>query len=411
MGDRVAEFERASGRTVSAGYRKFLVAYNGGPRVSDGDLVFSLATAEQLLEPYKLDGPELVRPFFSAHIVHLARLRDAGVLIFDGGDDPVSPERFEPMLTVGTGGYAAALETGVPPTHLLVLDPADDSLRLVPMDPPAAVRRVADSFAKWYRKVKAKRTAGRKPASAAAAKPKRARKPPTPATLLAAFKRKHKLTLPPAYTKFIKSYDGSAPVAGPDGTPWLLATVAELTDPATGTVAGADGKPLPVVRLTKLIAEQLRAQSATKSIPVWGSEKKKFILSRLAKAICIGHANGDPLFLDPSDGHSVWGYSREGQYVGPVADSFALFLKPKPKKAAKPKRTVAKRKTTTRTPKTSATNSASAAKRKPRKPPAAPADVTLAPATATEPATPKVAPKRKAPPKPKAPAKPRARAA
>ena len=413
MGDRAGNFERGSGRTVSAAFRKYLEAYNGGPRVADRDFQFSLATAEQLLEPYKLDGPELTRPFFSAHILHLARLRDAGVLIFDGGEDPVSPERFESMLTVGTGGYAAALEKGVPPTHLLVLDPADDSLRRVPTDPPAVVVRVADSFAKWYRKVKPKRTAGRKTttASAAAKKPKRAAKPPTPATLLAAYKRKHKVTLPPAYTKFIKAYDGAAPVVGPEGTPWLMATVAELADPATGTIPGADGKPLPVVRLTKVIADELRAQKSLKAIPVWGDEKKKFTFARFAKGVCIGHANGDPLFLDPTDGHSVWGYSREGQYVGPVADSFALFLKPKPKKAAAPKKTTAKRKTT-----------AAGTKRKPRKaatPSTAAEPVVVEPSAELQPpprkrtsrAKAEAPAKPKPPAKPKAAAKPRAKAA
>jgi hypothetical protein len=365
MGERAENFERCSGREVSRGYRTFLDSYDGGPRLPDGTLPefqYTLATAGQLLEPYTLEGTDLTRPYFSAHILHLARLRDAGVLIFDGSDEPVSPERFDSMLTIGTGSCAAAWEKGLPPTHLLVLDPADDSLRCVPTEPPAVVRRVADSFAAWVKKAK------RKPTKRPAAKGKtgqRAAKAPTPATLLASFKRKNNLTLPSAYAKFVKGYDGAAPVNGPDGTPWIMATLAELTDPQTGTVTGLDGTRLPAVRVTKVIADELRAQKL-KSVPVWGEAKKKFTLARLAKAVSVGHANGDPLFLDPTTKHTVWGYCREGRYVGKVADSFALFLKPKPAKKKAARKTTKARKP--------------AAGRKPRatvkKTPGAPADGT-----------------------------------
>jgi hypothetical protein len=351
MGERAENFERCSGREVSRGYRTFLDGYDGGegvngaPRLPDGalpDFQYKLATAGQLLEPYTLEGTDLTRPYYSAHILHLARLRDAGVLIFDGSSEPVSPERFESMLTIGAGSCAAAWEKGLPPTHLLVLDPADDSLRCVPTEPPAVVRRVADSFTSWLKKAK------RKPPKRAAAKgktSKRAPKAPTPATLLASFKRKNNLTLPPAYAKFVKAYDGAAPVKGPDGTPWVMATLAELTDPQTGTVTGLDGTRLPAVRVTKVIADELRAEKL-KSVPVWGEAKKKFTLARLAKAVSIGHANGDPLFLDPTTKHSVWGFCREGKYVGKVADTFALFLKPKPAKKAKAARKTSGRKAT-----------------------------------------------------------------
>ena len=44
--------------------------------------------------------------------------------------------------------------------------------------------------------------------------------------------------------------------------------------------------------------------------------------------------NGDPLFLDPSDKHSVWTYSQDGQNVAKVANSFPAFIKPK--RAKKP---------------------------------------------------------------------------
>ena len=409
MGDRAGNFERGSGRTLSAGYRTFLDKYDGGLRLPDLDVPqfqYALADARQLLEPYTLEGTGLTRPFFSAHILHLARLRDAGVLIFDGaGPDPVSPARFESMVTIGTGAPApaSATEPAPPATHLLVLDPADGSLRCVPTDAPAVVRKVADSFARWL--AAAKRKAKAKPRKTATKK--RAPKPPTPATLLASFKRKNKVALPPAYSKFVKAYDGAAPVAGPDGTPWVMATLAELADPQTGTVTGTDGKPLPSVRLTRVLADQLEEQGV-KALPVWGEEKEKFTLARLAKAVCVGHANGDPLFLDPTDKFSVWGFAREGQFVGKVADTFALFLKPKPPKKARATKAKAPRKAAApRKPRAKAASAAAPAEQTTAIVPV-PADAT--PVTETKAARTKAAAKPKAPraAKPKAPAKPKA---
>jgi hypothetical protein len=352
MGERAEHFERSSGRGLPASYRTFINAFDGaadafggGPRVKDAGLglEFRLSTADELLAPYTPDGTGITRPFFSAHIVHLARLRDAGVLIFDGGADPVSPERFESMNTIGVGASAAAWEQNQPPTHLLVLDPADASLRAVPTDAPAVVRKVAESFARWIkaatrkpRKLSAKTTT-KKPATPKVKKVK----PVTPATVLAAFKKANKLTLPLAYAKFLKAHDGSATFPGPGGEQWVLATLAELSDPNLGSVATADGSRIPASRLTRVYADALKAGQGVTSVPVWGT-KRKFTLARLRKALCVGHCNGDPLFLDPTTKYSVWGYNREGKFVAKLADTFATFLKPKAK--------MAKKATTTRKP-------------------------------------------------------------
>jgi hypothetical protein len=351
MGERAENFERSSGRSLPATYRTFINAYDGGPRARDAELglEFRLSTAEELLAPYTLDGTAITRPFFSAHILHLARLRDSGVLIFDGGSTGVSPERFESMNTIGVGASASAWEQNQPPTHLLVLDPADGSLRCVPIDPPAVVRKVADSFARWVKaamRKPRKATSKKSTAAQAQAKPKKAPKPPTPATILAAFKRKNKLTLPLPYAKFLKAHDGNATFPGPGGEPWSLATLAELADPATGTAQTPEG-PVPAFRLTRVYADAIKNESGANSVPVYGS-KKKFTLARLRKGLCVGHCNGDPMFLDPTTKYSVWGYCREGKYVGKLADTFALFLKPKVKKVTT--RKTSTRKTTARKP-------------------------------------------------------------
>ena len=333
MGECAEKFERCSGRGLPADYRTFIDGYAGGPRLKHGGLEFRLCTADELLAPYTLDGTGLTRPFFSAHILHLAQQRDAGVLIFDGGPDPVSPERFDSMNTIGVGAPAVAWEQNLPPTHLLVLDPADGSLRSVPVEPPAVVRPVTDSFGKWIKAAtrKPRKTAAK--GAAAKGKPvrKRATKPPTPATVLAAFKRKNYLTLPPAYAKFLKAHDGNQTFPGPGDELWQLATLAELADPVLGTDATPDGERISATRLTRVFADAVQAEQGVRSLPVYGT-KSKFTLARLRRGVCIGQCNGDVLFLDPTTKFSVWGYCREGNYVAKLADSFATFLKPpKPK--------------------------------------------------------------------------------
>jgi hypothetical protein len=198
------------------------------------------------------------------------------------------------------------------------------------------VRKVAESFARWIkaatrkpRKTSAKTTAN-KPATPKVKKVK----PVTPATVLAAFKRANKLTLPLAYAKFLKTHDGSATFPGPGGEQWVLATLAELSDPNLGSVATAAGERISASRLTRVYADALKAGQDVTSVPVWGT-KRKFTLARLRKGLCVGHCNGDPLFLDPTTKYSVWGYNREGKFVAKLADTFATFLKPKAKKAKK----------------------------------------------------------------------------
>jgi len=164
MEQRSHILERAAGVQLPADYRKFLDKYEGGAKLTDGAMRFTLATAEVLAAPFPFDEPRVDRPLFEAHFIYLGRLRDAGVLVFEGSV-PVAPDHYAKMVTIGFAERPDALEHGLPPTHVVVLDPADGSVRLIPIEPPAVVRRVADSFAKWQRALaraaKAKTAAGR----------------------------------------------------------------------------------------------------------------------------------------------------------------------------------------------------------------------------------------------------------
>jgi hypothetical protein len=53
----------------------------------------------------------------------------------------------------------------------------------------------------------------------------------------------------------------------------------------------------------------------------------EFSLDRLAGGLAIGDNNGDVMFLDPSDGFSVWLYHHDGFDVELLAGSFAEWIR------------------------------------------------------------------------------------
>ena len=344
MEERSHILERAAGVQLPADYRRFLNSYEGGARLTDGTLRFSLATADVLAAPFPFDQPRMDRPLFEAHYIYLARMRDAGILVFEGSV-PVTPDKFSKMITIGFGERPDALESGQPPTHVVVLDPADGSVRLVPIEPPAVVRRVSDSFGKWHRaaaraaKAKARPAAAKKAKTAARGKTKAkapAKKAPAKkkVDVLTALKKKQRLTIPPAVERRLKSKTASHEVVTPAGRVWRLATPEDLAETSYSLTETAAAKPLPFVRCTRAFAELLKAADGKrKAVPVAGKPREKFTLARLRKGVCVGAGNGDPLFLDPTDKYSVWTYSQDTSTVEKLANTFAAFLKPRRAKA------------------------------------------------------------------------------
>jgi hypothetical protein len=344
MEERSHILGRAAGVELPADYRKFLNGYQGGARLTDGAMRFSLATAEVLAAPFPFDTPRIDRPLFEAHYIYLGRLRDAGVLAYEGAV-PVTPDRYAKMITIGFAERPDALDAGLPPTHVVVLDPADGSIRLVPIEAPAVVRRVADSFGRWFRAVskaprakaaatKAKTVKGKKAAKKVVAKK------PKKEDVLAQLKRQQKLTLPAAVERRLKSKTAKRQVATATGRVWTLATPEDLAETSYSLTESAAARPLPFVRCTRAFADLLKAgrdgRPGVKAVKIVGEKKKQFTLARLRKGVCVGASNGDPLFLDPSDKHSVWTYSQDTSTVERLADSFEKFVKPA--RAKKPAR-------------------------------------------------------------------------
>lgn len=60
-----------------------------------------------------------------------------------------------------------------------------------------------------------------------------------------------------------------------------------------------------------------------------GPKRSRFPYSRLANCVTIGSDNGDPLFVDPSDGYSVWmlHHDSESGEVQPLAPSLQEWIK------------------------------------------------------------------------------------
>ena len=365
MEDRSHILERAAGVQLPADYRKFLNSYGGGAELADGTMRLSLATPEVLAAPFPFDEPRMDRPLFEAHFIYLGRMRDAGVLVFEGAV-PVSPDKYAKMITIGFGERPDALDEGLPPTHVVVLDPADGSVRLVPIDPPAVVRRVGDSFAKWFRAASkaakpapAKKMNAAKPRAAKAVAGKGrgnvvAKKAPARAAkkedALAALKKKQKLSLPAAVERRLRSKTARRQVVTPAGRVWDLATPEELAETSYRFTEQSAARPLPFVRCTRSFADLLQNGRGLKAVPVAGEgavadagpSKKKFTLARLRKGVTIGASHGDPLFLDPTDKYSVWTYAQDTATVQRLADSFEAFAKPRRGKApVKPARDTA----------------------------------------------------------------------
>lgn len=419
MEDRSHILERAAGVVLPADYRRFLNRYDGGARLTDGTMRFALATAEVLAAPFPFDRPRIDRPLFEAHFIYLGRMRDAGVMVFDGGVEPIAPGHFARMITIGFGERPDALDEGLPPTHVIVLDPMDGSVRLAPIDPPAVVRRVEDSFGKWFRamanepktksarpmkkkvtrkaratpaekKVKQNTSARRSrlsdhvrsggivrrslkaqvaPKRIAAEAPKGVAKPALKGVgrkrtekkqdVLAALKRRERLTLPAAVERRLRSKSAKRQVVRPDGRAWTLATPEDLAETGFRFSEWPAEKPMPFVRCTRAFADLLKAawrgssNASTEAnaaanarvgrlamaVPIAGEAKKKFTLARLRKGVCIGASQGNPLFLDPTDQYSVWTFAQETNTVTRLANRFEDFVKPvrlKKQPAARP---------------------------------------------------------------------------
>lgn len=124
--------------------------------------------------------------------------------------------------------------------------------------------------------------------------------------------------LPSDYATFLESHSGKQPYEF-DDVEWWLATSVELLENVN-----IDGEEYPYIH-------QLRGYANTMAEFVDGgatedADGNDFEFARLEAGLAIGTGDGDVLFLDPSDGYSVWCFYHDGGDVEQQSASFADWL-------------------------------------------------------------------------------------
>lgn len=137
--------------------------------------------------------------------------------------------------------------------------------------------------------------------------------------------------LPSAYLEFLVSYDGKQKYTHRSlrGKAWRMASAHPDHSLVSDATVNIDGRTGSFRDILSLYSQTLAEVSREPSVPICPAIHE-FGLDRLAQGVAIGEENGDILFLDPSDGHSVWCYWHEGD-IQRLADFFtAWYEKAKP---------------------------------------------------------------------------------
>ena len=126
------------------------------------------------------------------------------------------------------------------------------------------------------------------------------------------------IPLPDAYYRWLYTLDLDETVEH-SGRSWWLSSEAQLTEDVN-----VDGKSTPSwQQLSSFVAT---FQECTGLAETQDQDGNAVPLSRLGSCVVIGDDNGDPLFVDPSDGFSVWCYHHDGGDVERLCASLDQFM-------------------------------------------------------------------------------------
>lgn len=126
--------------------------------------------------------------------------------------------------------------------------------------------------------------------------------------------------LPNAYLKFLSSHGGRTEYYR-DDTTWRLLAGDKLIEPVS-----VDGNKTPALFQLQSFAGTLR--EALEDDETEDAQGNPYPLDRLSGGWTIGSdVSGDVLYLDPTDGHSVWVYHHDGGDVERVAKTFQAWWK------------------------------------------------------------------------------------
>ena len=126
--------------------------------------------------------------------------------------------------------------------------------------------------------------------------------------------------LPSEYLEFLKTHDGERSYTYGDLDSWWLSTEEALLQ-----TVNFDGRKGPSIYQLQSVVASLKKHGEGDSIE--DQDGDEFSLDRLAGGLAIGDNNGDVMFLDPSDGFSVWLYHHDGSDVELLAGSFAEWIR------------------------------------------------------------------------------------
>lgn len=124
--------------------------------------------------------------------------------------------------------------------------------------------------------------------------------------------------IPAAYQKFLDTHDGATEYIfdGIDG--WRFYSAEELME-----VISVDREKVKTIDQLTVFAKSARAFHGDETVDQNG---EPYPFDRLATGLAIGDNNGDVVFLDPSDAHSVWIWHHDGGDVERLTDSFKTWL-------------------------------------------------------------------------------------
>jgi len=133
--------------------------------------------------------------------------------------------------------------------------------------------------------------------------------------------------LPAEYTAFLESHSNDLRYEYDDEDGWELAASKELLESIN-----INGKKHPYIHQLRGFTATLRGVFPGDATTDDNGEDYAF--DRLEAGLAIGDQNSDTIFLDPSDGFSVWCFRHDGGYVQKLEKSFAKWLsKAKPDEA------------------------------------------------------------------------------
>jgi len=125
--------------------------------------------------------------------------------------------------------------------------------------------------------------------------------------------------LPETYVRWLDEVGNTSPVKR-FGRSWRIYSRAQLVE-----AVDIDHNTTPAWQQLQSYAKMYRSLSGEEDGCLLDQNEHSFPFKRLEQCVVIGECNGDPLFVDPSDGYSVWCLYHDGADIEELADALDRF--------------------------------------------------------------------------------------